>query len=60
MAPDFGQLRNLSRLKQLDHMGARNVEEVCRLLGGHGLFILDNADVLAGEEQFRCPLDNAS
>lgn len=60
MATDLGQLWNLSRLEQLDQIRTRNVEDVRRFLRSHGFIVLDDADVFAGEEQFRRPLDNAS
>ncbi|OGA37283.1 MAG: hypothetical protein A3G80_01520 [Betaproteobacteria bacterium RIFCSPLOWO2_12_FULL_62_13b] len=59
MAADLGQLGDLPQVEQLDQMRARDVEKISRLLRSHGLVVLDDADLFASEEQFRCPLNNA-
>ena len=58
MTTDSGALWNLFRLKQLDQMWPRDVEEVRRLLGSQGLIVLNDTDVFAGEEQLCRPLES--
>jgi len=59
MTTNLGQLGDLSRLEQLDQVRPRYIEKISRLLGSHDVVVLDDTNLFAGEEQFRCPLDDA-
>jgi hypothetical protein len=59
VAADFGQLRNLRGLEQLDQIRTRDVEKIGCFLGRQRVVVLDDADMFAGKQQLGGLLDDA-